>query len=83
MCNDTSDETFSGETERIPVAFQAVFLASNRGKEVNEPPPGCIASKSFKPKSLWNRLSPRRKPKSTSSISAENDPPSQTSVVSD
>eukprot|EP00977_Amphora_coffeiformis_P000844 scaffold184_cov179-Amphora_coffeaeformis.AAC.3 len=74
MCRDTSDESFSAEEERIPVALQAVFLASNRGKEVNEPPPGCIASKSFKPKSLWKRLSPRRKVKSIL-ISSGNFPP--------
>ena len=80
MYTDTHDETFSGEEERIPVALQAVFLASNRGKEVNEPPPGRIASKSFKTKSLWNRLSPRRKSKSIS-IPAENFPPPPPHVV--
>ena len=32
---------------RIPVTLQAVFLASNRGKEVHKPPPASVASKVF------------------------------------
>ena len=32
---------------RIPTTLQAVFLASNRGKEVNKPPPAAVASKVF------------------------------------
>lgn len=32
---------------RIPVALQAVFLASNRGEEVNTPPPGNVAFRMF------------------------------------
>lgn len=32
---------------RIPVALQAVFLASNRGKEVHKPPPEKAANKVF------------------------------------
>jgi hypothetical protein len=32
---------------RIPVALQAVFLASNSGKEVHTPPPERVAMKSF------------------------------------
>ena len=32
---------------RIPLALQAVFLASNRGKDVNKPPPEKAASKTF------------------------------------
>jgi hypothetical protein len=31
----------------IPATLQAVFLASNRGKEVNKPPPASVASKVF------------------------------------
>lgn len=65
----------SPREERIPVALQAVFLASNRGKEVHQPPPGCVASQVFprNKRSLWARLgsergnflSPRRKSKTT------------------
>jgi hypothetical protein len=32
---------------RIPATLQAVFLASNRGKDVNKPPPAKVASKVF------------------------------------
>jgi hypothetical protein len=32
---------------RIPASLQAVFLASNRGKEVHKPPPGQVCSKVF------------------------------------
>ena len=32
---------------RIPVTLQAVFLASNRGRDVNKPPPASVASKVF------------------------------------
>ncbi len=35
------------KSSRIPLALQAVFLASNRGKEVNQPPPDKSASKVF------------------------------------
>lgn len=33
---------------RIPVALQAVFLASNRGEEVHKPPPGRVANGIFR-----------------------------------
>ena len=32
---------------RIPLALQAVFLASNRGEEVHTPPPGKVAFRMF------------------------------------
>jgi hypothetical protein len=32
---------------RIPATLQAVFLASNRGKDVNKPPPAKVASKVY------------------------------------
>jgi hypothetical protein len=32
---------------RIPATLQAVFLASNRGRDVNKPPPAKVASKVF------------------------------------
>jgi hypothetical protein len=32
---------------RVPATLQAVFLASNRGKEVSKPPPASVASKVF------------------------------------
>jgi hypothetical protein len=32
---------------RIPATLQAVFLASNRGREVHKPPPASVASKVF------------------------------------
>jgi hypothetical protein len=32
---------------RIPATLQAVFLASNRGRDVNKPPPQKVASKVY------------------------------------
>jgi hypothetical protein len=32
---------------RIPATLQAVFLAANRGKDVNKPPPAQVASKVY------------------------------------
>jgi ankyrin repeat protein len=37
----------SRQQARIPATLQAVFLASNRGEEVNKPPPASVASKVF------------------------------------
>lgn len=36
-----------GTGTRIPSTLQTVFLASNRGKEVNRPPPGQVAHRMF------------------------------------
>jgi hypothetical protein len=44
--NTTQDNNRSRQG-RIPATLQAVFLASNRGKEVNKPPPAAVASKVF------------------------------------
>lgn len=44
------------KSSRIPLALQAVFLTSNRGKEVHHPPPDKSASKVF----LGNWLFQRR-----------------------
>jgi hypothetical protein len=35
------------QSSRIPSTLQAVFLASNRGKDVNAPPPQRVAFKTF------------------------------------
>ena len=80
MCKDTMEHPCE---QRIPVALQAVFLASNRGKEVNEPPPDCVASKTFAPRrSIWKKmkskrflLSPRRKSMSSVEVATESIPP--------
>ena len=40
---------------RIPEALQQVFLASNRGKEVNKPPPGGIALKVYRRQWFWQK----------------------------
>jgi hypothetical protein len=42
--NDQSNPSRQG---RIPATLQAVFLASNRGRDVNKPPPAKVASKVF------------------------------------
>lgn len=42
---------------RIPLALQAVFLASNRGKEVNKPPPNRVCNKVFKNNWFFQRMS--------------------------
>lgn len=71
---------------RVPVALQAVFLASNRGKEVNKPPPNQVANKVYKrtwfglrrSSSINSNDSPKRKPRafflsSRSSIKTEDE----------
>lgn len=51
-----SDPTVYGESKlRIPVALQAVFLASNRGEDVHQPPPGRVASRVFRGLGLFKR----------------------------
>jgi hypothetical protein len=42
---------------RIPATLQAVFLASNRGKDVNKPPPEKVASKVYFRNWLFQRQS--------------------------
>jgi hypothetical protein len=42
-----SDSGAPARRERIPRTLQGVFLASNRGKEVYQPPPNQVASKIF------------------------------------
>jgi hypothetical protein len=42
--DDTNSRSRQG---RIPATLQAVFLASNRGKDVNKPPPAKVASKIY------------------------------------
>ena len=36
-----------GNGSRIPLSLQAVFLASNRGKDVQKPPPEKVAHKTY------------------------------------
>jgi hypothetical protein len=45
---------------RIPFTLQAVFLASNRGKEVHKPPPENVGSRVFK-KNWFLQRKPRQK----------------------
>jgi hypothetical protein len=45
----------SSRQGRIPATLQAVFLASNRGKEVNNPPPAKVASKVYHRNWLFQR----------------------------
>jgi hypothetical protein len=40
---------------RIPATLQAVFLASNRGRDVNKPPPEKVASKVYLRNWLFQR----------------------------
>jgi hypothetical protein len=43
----TTQDNDRSRQGRIPATLQAVFLASNRGREVNKPPPAKVASKVF------------------------------------
>lgn len=43
----TAEGPTTSSGSRIPIALQAVFLASNRGNEVDIPPPGKVASKTY------------------------------------
>jgi hypothetical protein len=44
MMNSSTTTNLGG---RIPASLQAVFLASNKGQEVNTPPPRNVAFKTF------------------------------------
>jgi hypothetical protein len=46
------------ETRRIPLSLQAIFLASNRGQDVDVPPPGNLAIRMFQ--SMFHRPLRRR-----------------------
>jgi hypothetical protein len=52
--NTTQDNNRSRQG-RIPATLQAVFLASNRGREVNKPPPAKVASKIYFSNWLFQR----------------------------
>ena len=52
-----TDSSFAAPPSRIPVALQAVFLASNRGYEVNKPPPEQVASKVYGSNNLQRSVS--------------------------
>jgi hypothetical protein len=45
--NMNSQENNRSRQGRIPATLQAVFLASNRGRDVNKPPPAQVASKVY------------------------------------
>ena len=47
MTGEASTRTTHSGGSRIPLALQAVFLASNRGKDVVKPPPSKMAHKTF------------------------------------
>lgn len=40
--------------QRIPLALQAIFVASNRGEKVDKPPPG-LANRRFRGILFWRR----------------------------
>jgi hypothetical protein len=58
--NATQDNNRSRQG-RIPATLQAVFLASNRGNEVNKPPPAAVASKVFFRNWLFQRQTGSKK----------------------
>eukprot|EP00523_Entomoneis_sp_CCMP467_P015388 CAMPEP_0168774658 /NCGR_PEP_ID=MMETSP0725-20121227/5111_1 /TAXON_ID=265536 /ORGANISM="Amphiprora sp., Strain CCMP467" /LENGTH=388 /DNA_ID=CAMNT_0008824265 /DNA_START=118 /DNA_END=1284 /DNA_ORIENTATION=+ len=54
----TASTDVVGKEQRIPSMLQAVFIQSNRGKVVNRPPPGKLASRVFRwtdRKWFWKR----------------------------
>ena len=52
-------------SSRIPLSLQAVFLASNRGREVQKPPPEKIAHKTYFRGWNFQGLGKKRKSKGT------------------
>jgi len=60
---------------RIPLALQAVFLASNRGKEVDKPPPEKLAARTFF-RSVLRRMQGKGKCKSKGKAGTETSPQS-------
>ena len=63
-----------GGGSRIPLALQAVFLASNRGKNVDKPPPEKAAHRTYFRNWMFKGLGKKKKEKS-SIRSRENKPP--------
>lgn len=52
----------NGASSRIPALLQAVFLSSNRGNVVHEPPPNRIANRVFFGKKLRSPWGKKKKP---------------------
>ena len=55
----TTNKNKHKPTSRIPSTLQAVFLASNRGREVHKPPPEKVAYKEYF-RNLWGSVSTSR-----------------------
>jgi hypothetical protein len=49
------------EESRIPLALQAVFIASNRGKDVKRPPPEKLLSKTYMKGWIFQGLGKKRR----------------------
>lgn len=58
-----SDNADISRQSRIPFTLQAVFLASNRGKDVHKPPPENAGSKVFKKNWFLQRQAKEKKNK--------------------
>lgn len=58
-------ETARPRSSRIPTSLQAVFIAANRGKDINQPPPESMGAKVF----LRNWLPPSRSSNASSNNS--------------
>jgi hypothetical protein len=66
--NATIQDNNRSRQGRIPATLQAVFLASNRGKEVNKPPPAAVASKVFFRNWLFQRQTGSKKAEKGSNL---------------
>mmetsp|Transcript_11200 Transcript_11200/g.22922 ORF Transcript_11200/g.22922 Transcript_11200/m.22922 type:complete len:384 (-) Transcript_11200:171-1322(-) len=64
-----------GRQDRIPPALQNVFLQSNRGKEVNKPPPNKAAFKTFPDNWVHQRYAPAASPATGTRRKAHPSPP--------
>lgn len=74
--NKKQQESIHGNGSRIPKTLQAVFLASNRGRDVHKPPPEHVANKVFQGRvSGWGVRFPWNKKNRKNIIVVNNDVP--------
>jgi hypothetical protein len=64
----TTTPVVNGFSSRIPTSLQHVFLSSNRGHDVDKPPPLQVANRAFR--TLWSKTFKGNSGKSTNGAAA-------------
>lgn len=65
----------AGSGSRIPLSLQAVFIASNRGQDVNKPPPEKVAQKTFFRSWMFQGIGKNKKKSSRNYVKSQKDRP--------